>query len=484
MSNMILVLDLGDGRGANVARRVRSEQVYSEVMSADASIEAIRAADPMGILIAGNGNLGVPSLPDIMALGVPILAMGASARLLLKALGGSCAPTALSNSTAQVTFAQSPLFEGLGESERYFERLDALELPENARAIATAEDGQIVAFSSDDRIFGLQFYAEQNDPDGFQILRNFARGVCKCEPLWVFPRFFEESVAKIQDQAQGGLVLLAVSGGVDSVVSAILMHKALGERLACVHVDTGLMRKGELDLTRKCLEPQGVRLKMIDARARFMACLAGVSGSARKTALVDREIMRVLEEEARALGAVGLGMGVTYSDLLDGCPFTNRTLPPDSPFKVLIQPVRKLFKEEVRQVAEQLNLPPELSQRPAFPTAGLAVRVMGAATPEKLAMLREADAILCEEIQKAGLDKKIRQYFAVLTGSVTRGANGRMGGVLAIRAMSGANAFRLPYDLLERVAERVTGEVDGITRVVYDVTGHPPALVEWEDESQ
>jgi len=242
------------------------------------------------------------------------------------------------------------------------------------------------------------------------------------------------------------------------------------------------MRKGELDLTRKCLEPQGVRLEMIDAKERFMQRLSGVTGSARKTALVDREIMLVLEEEAREMGAIGLGMGVTYTDVLSGCPVTDGTPPPDSPFKVLIQPVRNLFKEEVRQVAEQLNLPPELSQRPAFPTAGLAVRVMGAATPEKLAMLREADAIFVEEVQKAGLDKKIRQYFAVLTDSVTRGANGRMGGALALRAMSGVGAFRLPYDLLERVVERVTGEVDGITRVVYDVTGHPPALVEWEDE--
>jgi GMP synthase (glutamine-hydrolysing) len=479
---MILVLDLGDGRGSAVARRVRSEQVYSEVMSADASIEAIRDASPMGILIAGDGSQGVPSLPEIIGLGVPVLAMGVSARLLLKALGGSYAPTALGNCTAQVTFGPSPLFQGLGESERYFECMDALELPEGARAIATAEEGQVAAFSVDDRIFGLQFYAEQNDPDGFQILRNFARGVCKCEPLWNFPRFFEESIGKIQGQAQGGKVLLAVSGGVDSVVSAILMHKALGEQLACVHVDTGLMRKGELDLSRKCLEPQGVRLKTIDARARFMERLAGVAGSARKTALVDREIMLVLEEEARATGAIGLGLGVTYTDVLDGCPLMDRMPSPDSPFKVLIQPVRKLFKEEVRQVAEQLSLPPELSQRPAFPTAGLAVRVMGAATPQKLDMLREADAIFCEEIQKAGLDKKIRQYFAVLTGSVTRGASGLMGGALALRAMNGANAFRLPYDLLERVVERVTGEVAGITRVVYDVTGHPPALVEWEDE--
>ena len=220
MSNMILVLDLGDGRGSAVARRVRSEQVYSEVLSADTPIEAIRAAAPMGILIAGDGSLGIPSLQEIVGLGVPVLAMGASARLILKALGGSYTPTALSNCTAQVTFGQSPLFQGLGESERYFECMDTLELPEGARTIATAEEGQAAAFSVDDRVFGLQFYAEQNDPDGFQILRNFARGVCKCEPLWNFPRFFEETIAKIQAQAQGGRVLLAVSGGVDSVVSA------------------------------------------------------------------------------------------------------------------------------------------------------------------------------------------------------------------------------------------------------------------------
>lgn len=482
MSNMILVLDLGDGRGSAVARRVRSEQVYSEVLSADASVEAVRAASPMGILIAGNGGRGVPILPELLNLGVPVLAMGQGARLLLKALGGAYTPTALSECTAQVTFEGSPLFLGLGESERYFECMDALELPEGARAIATTEDGQIAAFSVDDRIFGLQFYAEQNDPDGFQILRNFARGVCKCEPLWNFPRFFEETITRIQAQAQGGRVLLAVSGGVDSVVCAILMNKALGDQLSCVHVDTGLMRKGELDLTKRCLEPQGVKLRMIDARERFIRRLEGVQGSARKTALVDQEILTVLEEEARSIGARALGLGVTYSDLLDGSALMDRTLSPESPFKVLIEPLRKIFKEEVRQAAEQLNLPPELAQRPPFPTAGLAVRMMGPATPERLTMLRDADAIFCEEIQKAGLDKRIRQYFAVLTGSATRGAGGEMGCTLALRAMNGLNAFRLPYDLLERVVERVTSEVDGINRVVYDMTGRPPALVEWEDE--
>lgn len=482
MSNMILVLDLGDGRGSAVARRVRSEQVFSEVLPADASIERIRAGAPMGVILAGDGIADIPSLDGLIGLGVPILAMGSSARLLLRALGGSSAPTAVSECTAQVTFDPSPLFEGLGESERYFEQLDALELPENARVIATTEDRRTAAFSVDERIFGLQFYTEQNDPDGFQILRNFARGVCKCEPLWNFARFFEETFLQVQSQAQGGRVLLAVSGGVDSVVCAALMYKVLGEQLVCVHVDTGLMRKGELDLTRKSLEPLGIRLRVIDARERFIERLSGVNGSARKTALVDREILMVLEEEARALGARGLALGVTYSDTLDGSALMDRTLSPDSPFKALIQPVRRLFKEEVRQVADQLGLPPELAQRPPFPTAGLAVRMMGPVTPEKLSMLRDADAIFCEEIQKAGLDKRIRQYFAMLTGAMTRAENGRMGCALALRAMNGANAFRLPYDLLERVVERVTDEVDGVNRVVYDVTGHPPAMVEWEDE--
>ncbi len=481
MSNMILVLDLGDGRGSAVARRVRSEQVYSEVLPASAPIEMIRAAAPMGVIIAGDGG-AAPDISGLVALGVPVLAMGAGARLLLDALGGSSAPTALANGTAQVRFDEVPLFAGLGESERYFDRLDALELPEGARAIAATEDGRAAAFSAEDRLFGLQFYTEQNDPDGFRILRNFARDVCRCEPVWNFDRFIEETLQQIQSLAQGGRVLLAVSGGVDSVVCAALMFRALGEQLSCVHVDTGLMRKGDLDLTRKSLEPQGIRLRVIDTRARFIERLAGISGTDRKTGLVDREILRVLEEEARSVGARALGLGVTYTDVVGGSALMDRTLSADSPFKALIQPVRRLFKEEVRQVADQLGLPGELAQRPPFPTAGLAVRMMGPATPERLEMLREADAIFCEEIQKAGLDKRIRQYFALLPGVATRSASGGMGRTLALRAMNGANAFRLPYDLMERVVERVTAEVEGISRVVYDVTGQPPSLVEWEDD--
>jgi GMP synthase (glutamine-hydrolysing) len=482
MTDMVLVLDLGDGRGANVARRVRSEQVYSEVLPASASIEAVREVAPKGVLIAGDGAGEIPSLPGLIEMGVPILAMGTGARLLLKALGGTSAPTAVVNSTAEVTFEPCLLFDGLGESERFFERLDALELPEGARAVATTAEGRVAAFTVDERIFGLQFYAEQNDPDGFLILRNFARGVCKSEPVWNFDRFFEETVQRVQQQAQGSRVILAVSGGVDSVVCAALMHRALGEQLTCVHVDTGLMRKGDLDLTRKSLEPQGVRLKVIDAQERFIERLKGVSGTARKTELVDREIFHVLEEEARATGASALGLGVTYSDELNGAQLADRTPSPDSPFKVLIEPVRRLFKEEVRQVAEQLGLPQELIQRPSFPTAGLAVRMMGPVARERLTLLRDADAIFCEEIQKAGLDKRIRQYFAVLPGVATRNSTGRMAHTVALRAMNGANPFRLSYDLLERVVERVTGEVAGVGRVVYDVTGAPPSPVEWEEE--
>jgi GMP synthase (glutamine-hydrolysing) len=483
MNNMVLVLDLGDGRGSSVARRVRSEQVYCEVLPISAPIEAVRAAQPMGILLAGAGAEGIPSLGQLIGLGVPILAMGSGARLLLGFIGGTATPTAFENRTAQVSFEPCALFEGLGESERFFERLDAFELPEDARAIATTEDGRIAAFCMDDRIFGMQFYTEQNDPDGFQILRNFVRGVCGCEPLWQFGRFLEEAIRDIREKAGESQVLLAVSGGTDSAVCAAMMHRALGDALTCIMVETGLMRKGELDATRRLMESLGIRLRVLDARQRFLTQLDGVSSSVQKTGIVDDEIMAMLEEEARGMGATSLGLGITYSDILMGVPETQKRLSPNSPFKVLIQPVRRLFKEEVRQVADELGLPAELAQRPSFPIAGLAVRMMGVVTLEKLTMLRESDAIFCDEIQKAGLDKRIRQYFAVLTEALTRSAEDRQPGyALALRAMNGPNAFRLPYDLLERVAERATSEVSGINRVVYDVTGHPPALVEWETD--
>lgn len=487
----ILILNFGGGYAQSMARKLRGERFFCEVVPANTPVAAIRARAPKGILLAGGaGEIGLDS-PDcseeLFQMGIPILAMGYGARLMALRLGGQLIGVQLEKRTCLTTFSDSPLFDGLNESDRYYDRIDTLELPEGFSAIAFASGGLVPAFGDEQRkLFGLQFYAESNDPDGLQILGNFARIVCGCEPWWSMNAFIEKAVPEIQNAVGEGQALMAISGGVDSSVCAALMHRAIGNRLKCLYINTGLMRKGETELVRRVFrEELGMELIMVDASEQMLQCLEGIRQPEEKRQVVEKEVSRVFAEKARALGEIPcLVQGTIYPDVLSN-PDAPKSFPEHGR---LVEPLRLLFKDEVRQLGEVLGVPKELICRQPFPEPGLAVRMVGEVTHEKLDMLREADAIFRSEIADAGLDRRIWMYFAVLTDIRTRGLRDGLPCyeyAVALRAVSSqdalaASAYRLPYDLLERVTLRITTEVRGINRVLYDVTGKPSAMIEWE----
>jgi len=387
----------------------------------------------------------------------------------------------------------------LTASERYINRMDAIELPEGFQAIATG-GGHAAAFADEDRkLYAMQFSAEQNDPDGLSILSNFAYIICKCDPWWSMDTFAQLQVEAVRERIGSGSAIMAISGGVDSSVCAALMHRAIGSRMHCLYVDTGFMRKDETAFIKKTFANQmGLDLIMIDARERFLSKLKGIVDPEAKRKIVGEEFVRVFEEEAAKIGDIEyLAQGTIYSDVIESIGVEGEMikshhnvggLPSNIQFKSIIEPLRELFKDEVRQVGEALEMPKEIIYRQPFPGPGLSVRCLGEVTEEKLNILREADAIFCEEIASAGIDKRIWQYFCVLTDIRSTGVknnNRTYEHVIALRAVNSidamsASAYRMPYDLLERVSARITNEVPGAGRVVYDITGKPPGTIEWE----
>lgn len=486
----ILILDFGGREARLTARRLRGERFFCEIVPGETNAAAIAARAPKGLVLAGGtgdpGTEGAPTVDrDVFSLGLPVLAMDYGARLMAHCLGGESLGTQLTSRTAQIAFSDSPLFDGLSESERYFERVDSIELPEGFCAIAYSAGGLVPAFACEEkRLYALQFYAESNDPDGLQILANFAGGICGCEAWWSMDAFVERAEEEIRSAVGEDNALIAISGGVDSTVCAALMHRAIGDRLKCLFINTGLMRKGETALvTSTFREALGMQIVCVDAGERILKRLEGVVDPALKRSVVEEEVMRAFRSEAAALGKFEwLSQGTIYPDVLDGTGCRAEG------FENLIEPIRLLFKDEVRQLGEVLGVPRDLIQRQPFPEPGLAVRIVGEVTRAKLKMLREADAIFREEIAEASLDRRIWQYFAVLTDVRTQGR--RDGQVceeyaVALRAVSSQDAmafsaYRLPYDLLERVTQRITREVVGINRVLYDVTGRSSSFIEWE----
>lgn len=488
---------MGGQQGRLIARKVRGEGVYCEVLPYDAPKESIVKRAPKGIIVAGGA--GDPygeqarTLPDyVYDMGLPILGIGYGAGVLLRRAGGHLKNTVFGRGTAQVTFLDSPLFAGLTQSERLMDRVDDVALPESCRPAATLEDGKIAAFEETERrVWGMQFMPEQNDPDGLMILRNFAVNICGCEGNWNIDTFLESELTYIRRKVGEGRVLMTLSGGVDSSVCAALLNRAIGDRLICLYVDTGLMRSGEnAQVAGAIASIPGITLRKVDASARFLERLKGVRDAAVKRRVVMDELCRVFLGYAKDLGWVEcIAQGTTYDDVLslDGKMDAMHALASESGrFPITLEPVCRLFKDEVRLLGDALGLPPELTRQQSFPGPGLALRCLGDVTEERLTMLRRADGIFREEIEAAGLEKRIRQYFAVLTDLETGDAYGRAGCTLALRAVNWtggfttATAYRLPYDLLERVVDRVTREVPGVNRVVYDLTGKPPAGIEWD----
>lgn len=484
-NDFILILDFGGSQAQSMARKLRAQNYYCEVHPCSLDSKTIRKKAPRGLLLAGGP--GDRAFDDqILRMGLPVLAMGFCARSMVKSFGASCEGALLTGRASQITFLPCSLFEGLDESDRFFERIDALKLPEGFEPIATTVEGLIPAFANlEERLYGLQFYAESNDPDGVRILANFAGTICGCTPYWSPEFYIDREVEYLRERIGSGRAIMAISGGADSTVCAELMRRAVGDQLTCVFVDTGLLRKGEAETVSHAFRDHlNLELIVVDARDRILSALKGVIDPGEKRRIIHRELNRALYEEA-VPGAEYLVEGTIYSDLLNGyaTDFDNQTSLPKR-----IEPIRMLFKDEVRFVGETLGIPRDLLQRQPFPSSGLAVRCIGEVTPERLFLLREADAIFRAEIVEAGLDRKLTQYFAILTNIQTLGMrDGRTVAeyACALRAISAQDSAnisiaKLPYDLIERVVQRITTQVPGINHVLYDVTGKPTAMAEWE----
>lgn len=490
-NDFILVLDLGGNEAIEMARKLRNQHYYTEIMSRRADIRLFQRKSPRGILIVGGDERAKLPFPRaVLTLGIPVLAMGGAARMMVEACGAVSEGVLLEDQASQITFRPCPLFDQMSESDRYFARVDGFALPANFVPIATTIEGFCPAFGDLERnLYGLQFYAESNDPDGAVILSNFAEKICGCTPIWKIDDFIEEETRFIRDKIGDGCALMAVSGGVDSSTCAMLMRRAIGDRLKYVFIDNGLMRNNEAEQVINTFENElGLSLIHIDASDRVLDLLKGVTDPVEKHRVIHDAYMTILSEVAAEYSDIEYFVqGTIYSDLLLGGS-SDEVYARRFDSGKWVEPIRMLFKDEVRRLAERLGLPESLAQRQRFPAPGLAVRCVGEVTRERLDLLRRADAILREEIAASGQDKRLSQYFVVLDQSKSLGR--RMGAydfeyVCALRAVaeqgtSGYTIGKLPYDLLDRVAGRIIAETPGINRVTYDISPCEHTAIEWE----
>lgn len=509
---LVLILDFGGQYNQLIARRVREHNVYCEVKSYKTTIEEIRAMNPIGIIFTG-GPCSVyednsPKCdPAVFSLGVPVLGICYGCHLMAQTLGGSV--TAAQEDTAReygktATFydTDSPLFKDLpAEGISWMSHGDYIaKLPDGFSYAAHTETCPTAAIADTTRSFyGVQFHPEVNHTEnGSYILKNFLYTVCHAQGDWTMSDFKTQSIDAIRKKVGSGKVLLALSGGVDSSVAAALLAEAIGKQLTCVFVDHGLMRKNEGDEVEAAFQKWDIDFRRIDAESRFLEKLAGVSDPETKRHIIGEEFIRVFEEEAKKIGAVHyLVQGTIYPDVIESgagdaaiikSHHNVGGLPENIDFKEIIEPLRLLFKDEVRQLGRELELPEYLVSRQPFPGPGLAIRIIGDVTKEKLDLLREADFIFRDEIAKAGLESTMNQYFAVLTNMRSVGVMGdgrTYDYTVALRSVTTtdfmtADWARIPFDVLDRVSVRIVNEVAHINRIVYDISSKPPATIEWE----
>jgi GMP synthase (glutamine-hydrolysing) len=507
----IIIVDFGSQYSMLIARAIRECNVYCELVSPERRWEEVAHLRPKGIVLSGGPasvyEPGAPQLPDyVLSSGLPVLGICYGMQLLAHHLGGEVAPSErreYGHAMLYVDDPASPLLADLPPSfPVWMSHSDqVVRLPPGFRVLAHSDNSPTAAMADDGRLFGLQFHPEvAHTPLGKEIIRNFLYRVCGCRGDWTPHNFVAQAIEEIRHTVGGGRVLCALSGGVDSAVTATLVHRAVGDQLTCVFINNGLLRREEPERVQDTFRRHlGIPLVYVDARDVFLSRLRGVTDPEEKRKVIGETFITVFEEEAKKLGDFQfMAQGTTYPDVIESAAGLGPTakikthhnvggLPQRMSFR-LLEPLRYLFKDEVRRVGLELGLPEEIVYRHPFPGPGLAVRIVGEVTPEKLEILRACDWIVMDEIKRAGLYRHLWQSFAVLTGIRSVGVMGdarTYGYVVAVRAVEAQDAMtadwaRLPYQVLARISSRIVNEVPGVNRVVYDITSKPPGTIEWE----
>lgn len=507
----VVVIDFGSQYSLLIARRIRECQVYCELVSYDTPWEKIAPLNPKGFILSGGpASAYEPNAPlappYVYESNLPVLGICYGMQVISKQLGGQVAPAAkreYGHAMLHIGELDSPLFADLpSPSPVWMSHADKIEeMPPGFSPLAYTENSPFAVMGNDKGIFGLQFHPEVvHTPHGKTILRNFAYRVCGCQGNWTMGNFINDSLDNIKTQVGDGKVINALSGGVDSAVVATLIHRAVGNQLTCIFVNNGLLRREEVERTFNVFRLNlGMNINYVDASERFLKRLKGVIDPEKKRKVIGEEFIKVFEKEAKKIGKVDfLAQGTLYPDVIESA-FSGKAsakikthhnvggLPAKMTLN-LIEPLRNLFKDEVRQVGLELGLPEEMVWRQPFPGPGLAIRIIGEVTKEKLEILRSADWIVMNEIKKAQLYRQLWQSFAILTDVKSVGVMGdyrTYGYLVSVRAVTSEDAMtadwaRLPYDLMARIASRIVNEVPGVNRVVYDITSKPPSTIEWE----
>ena len=503
----VVVVDFGSQYSRLIARRVREARVYCEIVPHDAAWDQVAHLNPKGVILSGGpASVYEPDAPMapmwIYERHLPILGICYGLQVLAHQLGGKVVPGSrreYGHAVLHQNAADSPIFADLPSSTTVWMSHgdQVLEMPPGFRSLAYTDNSPIAVMGNDEGVLGLQFHPEVvHTPEGKKVIENFLYHICRCRGAWTASNFVEESIGRIRAEVGDGKVVCALSGGVDSAVAATLVHRAVGDQLTCVFVDNGLLRKEESQRVMETFERNlNMNIVRVDATEDFLTRLAGVTDPEEKRISIGEEFIRVFEEQAAGLGRVDfLAQGTLYPDVIESQTPENKAsakikthhnvggLPEDMAFS-LVEPLRYLFKDEVREVGLALGLPEEMVYRQPFPGPGLAIRIIGEVTWEKLEMLRACDWIVMDEIEAAGLYRELWQSFAVLTDTRSVGVMGDFrtyGHMVAIRAVTSEDAMtadwaRLPYDMLARISNRIVNEVPQVNRVVYDITSKPRA---------